>query len=67
MKWTDNVRNPYDMGIYIWHAKFTIIISIRTGSLSAPDLNSIPTKINPERSLLWDPDPDQFSPSRTYA
>ena len=27
---------------------------------------SVPTTINPEKGLLWDPDPGPFSPSGTY-
>ena len=40
---------------------------IRTRSLSAPDGNSILITINPEKGLLWDPDPGPSSPSGTYA
>ena len=28
---------------------------------------TVPATINPEKSLLWDPDPGPSSPSRTYA
>ena len=37
-------------------------VSKRTGSLSAPDVNSTGT-ISPEKSLLWVLDPGPFSPS----
>ena len=30
-------------------------------------MSTVPATINPEKSLLWDPDPGPFSPSRTYA
>ena len=39
-------------------------VLIWTGSLSAPDVNALSTTINPEKSLLWDPNQGPSSPSK---